>query len=47
MENRFAATFSASSLQFNVVQDDAFGRTLRTTSTWSNPDRGLYGLQQT
>ena len=44
MENRFVATFAASSLQFNVVQDDAF------TSDIVNlvdPDRGLYGFQQT
>ncbi len=44
IENRFAATFAASSLQFNVVQDDAF------TSDFVNlvnPDRGLYGFQQT
>jgi len=44
MENRAALTFAASSLQFNVVQDDAF-----TSDTVSlvNPDRGFYGFQQT
>ena len=44
VENRAVATFAASSLQFNVVQDDAF-----TSDAVSliNPMRGLYGFQQT
>jgi len=44
MENRAVATFAASRLQFNVVQDDAF-----TSDAVSlvNPDRGFYGFQQT
>jgi len=44
MDNRFVATFAASSLQFNVVQDDAF---TSDTVALVNPDRGLYGFQQT
>jgi iron complex outermembrane recepter protein len=44
LDNRFVATVMASSLQFNVVQDDAF-----TSDTVSlvDPNRGLYGFQQT
>ncbi len=44
MDNRLVTTVAASSLQFNVRQDDAF-----TSDTVSlvNPDRGLYGFQQT
>jgi iron complex outermembrane receptor protein len=44
MDNRAVATFAASRLQFDVVQDDAF-----TSDTVSlvNPARGLYGFQQT
>lgn len=44
MDNRFAATFDIRRLQFDVVQDDNF------TSDFVNlvnPDRGLYGFQQT
>ena len=44
MENRAVATFAASSLQFNVIQDDAF---TSDTVDLVNPDRGLYGFQQT
>jgi iron complex outermembrane receptor protein len=44
MDNRFAATFAASSLQFNVVQDDFFNNDFVNLV---NPDRGFYGPQQT
>jgi iron complex outermembrane receptor protein len=44
MENRAVATFAASRLQFNVVQDDAF---TSDAVNLVNPDRGLYGFQQT
>lgn len=44
MDNRFVATFAMSSLQFNVVQDDFFNNDLVNLV---NPDRGLYGPQQT
>ena len=43
-DNRFVATVAASSLQFNVVQDDFFNNDLVNLV---NPDRGLYGTQQT
>jgi iron complex outermembrane receptor protein len=43
-ENRAVTTFAASSLQFNVMQDDAF---TNDTVSLVNPDRGLYGFQQT
>jgi iron complex outermembrane receptor protein len=44
IDNRAVATFAASTLQFNVVQDDAF-----TSDAVSlvDPDRGYYGFQQT
>jgi iron complex outermembrane receptor protein len=44
MDNRFVTTVAASSLQFNVVQDDAF---TNDYVNLVNPDRGLYGFQQT
>jgi iron complex outermembrane receptor protein len=44
MDNRFAATFAASSLQFNVVQDDFFNNDFVNLV---DPDRGYYGPQQT
>jgi iron complex outermembrane recepter protein len=44
MDNRLVTTVSASSLQFNVVQDDAFTNDFVDLV---NPDRGLYGPQQT
>jgi iron complex outermembrane receptor protein len=44
MENRAVATFAASRLQFNVVQDDAF---TSDAVNLVNPDRGFYGFQQT
>jgi len=44
MDNRAALTFSASSLQFNVVQDDFF---FEDAVNLVNPDRGFYGPQQT
>ena len=44
MENRAVVTFAASRLQFNVVQDDVF---TSDTVELVNPDRGLYGFQQT
>jgi iron complex outermembrane receptor protein len=44
LDNRFVATFAASSLQFNVVQDDFFNNDFVDLV---NPDRGLYGTQQT
>ena len=44
MDNRFAATFAASSLQFNVTQDDFFNNDFVSLV---NPDRGFYGAQQT
>ena len=44
MDNRFVATVAASSLQFNVVQDDFFNSDFVNLV---NPDRGLYGPQQT
>ena len=43
-DNRFVATVAASSLQFNVVQDDFFNNDIVNLV---NPDRGLYGMQQT
>jgi iron complex outermembrane receptor protein len=43
-DNRFVATLAASSLQFNVVQDDFFSNDFVNLI---NPDRGLYGTQQT
>ena len=43
-DNRFVATVAASSLQFNVVQDDFFNNDIVNLV---NPDRGLYGTQQT
>jgi iron complex outermembrane receptor protein len=43
-DNRFVATVAASSLQFNVVQDDFFNNDFVNLV---NPDRGLYGTQQT
>jgi iron complex outermembrane receptor protein len=43
-ENRAVATFAASRLQFDVIQDDAF---TSDTVPLVNPDRGLYGFQQT
>ena len=39
MDNRFVATFAASSLQFNAKQDDNFGS---DNVQLVNPDRGLY-----
>jgi iron complex outermembrane receptor protein len=44
MDNRAVATFAASSLQFNVVQDDFF---FEDAVSLVNPARGLYGPQQT
>jgi iron complex outermembrane receptor protein len=44
MDNRLVATVAASSLQFNSVQDDAF---TNDTVTLVDPNRGLYGFQQT
>ena len=44
MDNRFVTTLAASSLQFNVVQDDFFNNDIVNLV---NPDRGLYGTQQT
>ena len=44
MDNRLVTTVAASSLQFNAVQDDAF---TSDTVNLVNPNRGLYGLQQT
>ena len=44
IDNRFVATVAASSLQFNVVQDDFFNNDIVNLV---NPDRGLYGMQQT
>lgn len=44
MDNRFVTTVAASSLQFNVVQDDYFNSDFVNLV---NPDRGLYGPQQT
>lgn len=44
MDNRLVTTVAASSLQFNVVQDDAF---TNDYVNLVNPDRGLYGFQQT
>jgi iron complex outermembrane recepter protein len=44
MDNRFVATFAASSLQFNAVQDDFFNNDFVDLI---NPDRGFYGTQQT
>jgi iron complex outermembrane recepter protein len=44
MDNRFVATVSASSLQFNAVQDDAF---TNDTVSLVDPIRGFYGFQQT
>jgi iron complex outermembrane recepter protein len=44
MDNRLVTTVAASSLQFNVVQDDAFTNDFVNLV---NPDRGLYGLQTT
>jgi iron complex outermembrane recepter protein len=44
MDNRLVTTVAASSLQFNVVQDDFF---TNDYVNLVNPDRGLYGLQQT
>ena len=44
MDNRFAATFAVSSLQFNVTQDDFFNNDFVSLV---NPDRGFYGAQQT
>jgi iron complex outermembrane recepter protein len=44
LDNRFVATVAASSLQFNVVQDDFFNNDYVNLV---NPDRGLYGTQQT
>ena len=43
-DNRFVTTVAASSLQFNVVQDDFFNSDFVNLV---NPDRGLYGPQQT
>lgn len=43
-DNRLVTTLSASSLQFNVVQDDFFNSDFVNLI---NPDRGLYGPQQT
>ena len=43
-DNRLVATVAASSLQFNVVQDDFFNNDYVNLV---NPDRGLYGTQQT
>jgi len=43
-DNRFVATVAASSLQFNVFQDDFFNNDIVNLV---NPDRGLYGTQQT
>lgn len=44
MDNRVVGTFAASSLQFSVVQDDFFNNDFVDLV---NPDRGLYGPQQT
>ena len=44
MDNRAVATFAASSLQFNVVQDDFFNNDFVDLV---NPARGFYGPQQT
>lgn len=44
LDNRFVTTVAASSLQFNVVQDDFFNNDFVNLV---NPDRGLYGTQQT
>ena len=44
LDNRLVATVAASSLQFNVVQDDFFNNDFVNLV---NPDRGLYGTQQT
>lgn len=44
MDNRLVTTVAASSLQFNVVQDDFFNNDFVNLV---NPDRGLYGQQQT
>jgi iron complex outermembrane receptor protein len=44
MDNRFVTTVAASSLQFNVVQDDFFNNDFVNLV---NPDRGLYGPKQT
>jgi iron complex outermembrane receptor protein len=44
MDNRLVTTVAASSLQFNAVQDDFFNN---DTVNLVNPDRGLYGAQQT
>lgn len=44
MDNRLVTTVAASSLQFNVVQDDFFNN---DTVNLVNPDSGLYGMQQT
>ena len=44
MDNRLVTTVAASSLQFNAVQDDFFNNDYVNLV---NPDRGLYGPQQT
>jgi iron complex outermembrane receptor protein len=44
MENRAVTTFAASTLQFNVMQDDAF---TEDSVSLVNPIRGVYGFQQT
>ena len=44
LDSRFVATVAASSLQFNVVQDDFFNNDIVNLVS---PDRGLYGMQQT
>ncbi len=44
LDNRFVATVMASSLQFNVVQDDNF---TNDTVSLIDPNRGLYGAQLT
>jgi iron complex outermembrane receptor protein len=44
MDNRFVATFEASRLRFDVVQDDFFNNDFVALV---NPMRGLYGPQQT
>jgi iron complex outermembrane receptor protein len=44
LDNRFVTTVMASSLQFNVVQDDHF---TNDTVSLIDPNRGLYGAQLT
>jgi iron complex outermembrane recepter protein len=44
MDNRAALTFAASTLQFNVIQDDLF---FEDAVNLVNPNRGLYGPQKT